>query len=302
MKLATTTSDFDLYTNDYLERLRLVSQAGFRYVDLSVYTFTSDDPLMLRDDWEQTADNMLAFAQNNGLQFVQCHAPNTNPLDPAQVQQAVNWTCRAIEVCGKLGIPNMVIHAGWDPEITKQQWFERNKAFFQTLFDTMEKYGVNVLHENSTSANMPWYYPKTGADMREFCDYVDHPLFHACWDTGHANIEGSQYDQILDIGKHLYAVHINDNRGGQDEHVIPYLGTLNMDEIMHALIDTGFRGPFTFECGSTIREPKCWFGDRHSFPKDTRLLIAPQHLQTELEKFMFAVGKHILTAYNLWED
>ena len=59
----------------------------------------------------------------------------------------------------------------------------------------MEKYGVNVLHENSTSANMPWYYPKTGADMREFCDYVDHPLFGACWDTAHGNLNRKARDQ-----------------------------------------------------------------------------------------------------------
>lgn len=302
MKLATTTGDFDLYTTDYLERLQLVRQAGFRYIDLSVYDLTADDPLILGDDWEKAADALLSYAQENGMQFVQCHAPNTNPLDPAQEDQAVQWTIRTLALCERLGIPNMVIHAGWDPDATRQEWFPRNKAFFTRLFDAMEKHGVNVLHENSTSGNMPWYYPKTGADMGEFCEYVGHPLFHACWDTGHANIEGSQYDQILDIGKHLYAVHINDNRGKQDEHIIPYLGTVNMDEVMHGLQDVGFQGPFTLEAGSSMREPKSWFGDRHTFEKDTRLLRPTKALQLELEKFMYAVGKHILTAYDLMEE
>ena len=37
--------------------------------------------------------------------------------------------------------------------------------------------------------------------MVEFLNYVGHPLLHACWDTGHANCEGSQYDDIVTLGK-----------------------------------------------------------------------------------------------------
>ena len=52
--------------------------------------------------------------------------------------------------------------------------------------------------------------------MRAFSEYVHHPLFHSCWDTGHGNVEGAQYDQILALGDDLRAVHINDNRGAQE--------------------------------------------------------------------------------------
>ena len=41
------------------------------------------------------------------------------------------------------------------------------------------------------------YFINSGRDMREFIDYVGHPLFHGCWDTGHANCEGAQYEEIL---------------------------------------------------------------------------------------------------------
>lgn len=302
MKLATTTCDFDRYTEGYLPKIKEVSAAGFRYIDLSLYTVEPDDELMLSTDWETHLDAIAAYAADHGLTFVQCHSPDTNPLDPAQFDRAVAWNRRAIEICGRLGIPNLVVHSGWDPSATRDEWYTRNKHFFTALFDDMEKWNVNVLHENTTSANMPWFYPKTGAEMRAFSEYVNHPRFHSCWDTGHANVEGAQYDEIRAMGDDLYAVHINDNRGAQDEHVIPYFGTVNMDEILHGLIDVGFRGPFVFESGSTLRFSDCWLGPRHRYPADTRLAEPTLAMQQSLEKLMYEIGRHILTAYDCMEE
>ncbi len=302
MKLATSTSDFDRFCSNYSDRIKYVYDAGFKYIDLSLYTVSENDALIISDDYQKTVDRIIKYAQEKNIQFVQCHSPNTNPLDKNQFEKAVKWNIRAIEICGALGIPNMVIHSGWDPNATKKEWFQRNKAFFERLFETMEKHNVNVLHENTTSANMPWYYPKTGADMVEFSNYVNHPMFHSCWDTGHANIEGNQYEEILSLGNDLYAIHFNDNRGSQDEHIIPYFGTLNIDEIMCALKEINYRGSFTFEAGSTLRSQKYCLGNRREFSKEKRLSEPTLEMQFELEKFMYHVGKHILDSYGEFEE
>ena len=301
MRLATTTGDFDKYCGTYLERVKQINKAGFKYIDLNLYTVRENDELLINEDWKTAVEELLCYANENGLKFVQCHSPNTNPLDEAQVERAVALNIRAIEVCGLLGIPTMVVHSGWDKNATKEEWFARNKAFFDRILPTAEKHNVCICHENSTRVNIGGVYPKTGAEMREFSEYVGHPLFHSCWDTGHANIEGSQYDEILTIGDDLRAVHINDNRGERDEHVIPYFGTVNMDEIMMALKEIDFKGPFTFESGSTLRPYKYWLGNRKQFEKSTKLAEPTFEMQFELEKFMYTVGKIILSAYNEFE-
>ena len=302
MKLVTTTGDFDRFCSSYLERIQNVYEAGFRYMDLSMYTVGEEDELIDNNHWMDTIHRIKAYAEERDIHFLQAHAPDTNALAGEEAFEiAVRRTARAIAVCGELGIPNLVVHPGWDRDATKEEWFEGNRRFFAKLFPVMEQYQVNVLHENTTGANMPWYFPKTGADMREFAEYVGHPLFHACWDTGHANVEGSQYEEILAIGRELYAVHINDNRGKQDEHLIPFMGTLNMDEIMHALKDVGFQGPFTLEAGSCLRPKNYWLGGRRNFEQDTRLANPPLFLQKELEKFMYQTGKYLLEMYNVFE-
>lgn len=302
MKLATTTGDFERFTPDHLERIKYVKEAGFKYIDLSLYSEAENDALLLSDNWEREADRLGNYAEKEGLEFVQSHATGLNPLGGEEdFEFAVQRTIRCIEICGALNIPNTVVHPGRDKNVTKEEWFGKNKSFFERLFPAMEKYNVNVLHENTSNANIPWYFPKTGAEMKEFSEYVNHPLFHSCWDTGHANIEGNQYDEILAVGDDLYAVHINDNRGGGDEHIIPYLGTLNMDEVMTALKNVNFKGTFTLEAGSSLRPKKYWQGNRRDFEKDTRLAEPPLSLQKELESFMYKVGEYILTSYGEFE-
>ena len=300
MKLATTTSDFRRFCDSYEDCIRHVCEAGFRYLDLSQYLPRPNDPLLIRSDWQDTAKRLQEVAQSYGATFVQSHAPGGSPL--AEDEELFRTTVRSIEVCGALGIPNIVVHGGTLPNLTKAEFFEKNRVFFRRLIPVMEKTGVNVLCENSTKANMGTaYFTNSGADMKEFVQYLDHPLFHACWDTGHANVEGSQYDEILTLGKDLYALHINDNRGFQDEHLLPFLGTMNLDEILHALIDINYTGYFTFEAGSSLRTKQYWLGDRREFPKATRLVEAPLFLHNHLEKAMFVLGVYILQQYHCFE-
>lgn len=301
MVLATTTSDFGCI-KDHKERVRCLHRAGFHYVDLSMYTIFEGDPLF-GDGWRVYACELGELARDLGVKFVQAHSPNTNNLAGEEgFADALEKTNRAIEICGMLGIPNLVVHAGWDRAIAERDlWFEKNRTFYQALFPTMERCGVNVLCENSTKANMPtWYYLNTGVDMRAFIDYVDHPRFGGCWDTGHANIEGAQYQEILAIGDKLYGIHFNDNRGKQDEHIIPFMGTMNVDEVMSALKAIGYRGAFTFECDSPLRPQQYWLGNRRAF--EGTLSEPPLHLKMQMEKFMFEVGKCILTTHGCWQE
>ncbi len=303
MKLATTTGDFFQYCNTYEDAIRNVADAGFRYIDLSLYSPKEEDSLLVREDWRQKARALRELAAELGVSFVQAHSPGGNPLSKdAKYDRLLATTKRSILVCGELGIPNTVVHAGFEKGISGEEFYERNKEFYSLLFPEMEETGVNVLVENSTRANMGnRYYLFDGADMRRFIQYVDHPLFHGCWDTGHANCEGSQYKELMDLGDELYAVHINDNRGEKDEHLMPFLGTVNLDDVMHGLIDSGYRGVFTFEAGSSLRPKKYWLGNRREFEKDLRLAEPQLWMQKDLEKLLYRMGEYILKSYDCFD-
>lgn len=304
MKLATSTGDFGRYFPDNERRIRGLARAGFRHIDLSLYQDADPASVFMRDGWEKEVLHIRSVAEELGMDFVQSHAPGGNPLQEGAARDLLlAATIRSLEICAMLGIPNTVVHVGWADDLlyadkdAEEAYFERNMAFLRELIPTMEKTGVMVLVENTTHANMGdrWYL-YTGREMKGFLRYADHPLFGAVWDTGHANVEGHQYDDLITLGKDLRAIHFNDNRGGGDEHVMPYLGTMCVDEILCGLRDSGYQGVFTFECESSARPASFWQGDRRRW-KEERIAEPPLRVQDALERALYVCGEEILSAY-----
>ena len=304
MKIANTTGDFGRFGLTEQQKVQELYDVGFRYIDLSFYTCYKPDSWLLQDDWKEQAYALKEFAAKLGVRFVQSHGPGINPLAPGENwENDIESVIRSLEVCAILGIPTNVLHMGFAKNVSKEEWFERNREFVRTLIPVMERTGVMLLHENSTKSNMKeMYYPLTGEDMAEFCDYVNHPLFGACWDTGHANCEGHQYEDFIAMGDHLKAIHFNDNRGEKDEHLMPFMGTMSMDDIMHGLLDIGFNGYFTLECDAMLKNGNGWPYKRRPSTRDTRLFDIPIEIFRLQEKVLYATAKYILEQYDCFEE
>lgn len=300
LEIATTTADL-LGTEGYMtdeEAIRGLYEAGFKYIDLSMYTTLTPDSLYMQEDWRTAVLELKEVADELGMKFVQAHSPNGNPLNSAELEDLLAKTIRSIEICGVLGIENIIVHAGWQDGLTKDQWFEANKAFYNKLLPTAEKCGVNILCENSTSSNMGFmYYIYTGADMREFIEYVDHPNFHGCWDTGHANVEmDDQYEDIVALGDEMYAIHYVDNMGKADTHLMPYFGTMNPEPIMKALQAINYKGYFTLECTGEKRAKGVWLGPEIPALEDVDLRSMTR---IEEERMLYDIAEYILNTYDM---
>lgn len=298
MKLATTTSDFGRWVDTYEEIISLIHEAGFRYIDIGIGRRICES-----EGWQDEAKRIREHAEKLDMKFVQAHSPGGNPLRLDKQDNLVEITNRSIEICEILGVPQTVVHSGWRKDIGKEEFFKENLDFYKRLFPAMEKTGVNVLIENTTTKNLGnYYYFLTGKQMVDFMKYANHPLLHAVWDTGHANTEGTQYEHLVALGKELYGVHVHDNSGHGDEHTLPYFGTLNMDDVMHGLSDAGYQGYFTFEAIRVLRNANSNQGKRHEFERDMRLLEPTLEMQMDVERLLYTIGKHCLSSYGVFEE
>ncbi|MBE6597642.1 MAG: sugar phosphate isomerase/epimerase [Ruminococcaceae bacterium] len=309
MKLATTTSDFLHFCDNDPDRVTEVARAGFKHIDLNLYDGICPEWIYFSEGWKDEVARLRERADAFGADFVQAHSPGGNPLDFGEKYELlVRSTIRSIEICAELGIKNTVFHTGYSdafgytPE-GKRGYFEENMKFIRRLLPTAERCGVTLLIENSTRANMKdKYFFLTGEDMAEFIEFASHPLIGACWDTGHANVEGHQYGDLVALGDKLRGLHVNDNRSKRDEHMMPYMGSLSVDELMCGLIDSGYKGYFTFESSSTLIPPRYWLSKRHTFERDTRCLRPTLEMARLTERLMYEIGKHILSQYNCFEE
>ena len=299
MRLATSTGDFNGYTGSQLQSIRLIREAGFRYVDYNFGFDYSTRGGIYAKDWEQYYAQVSLTAEAAGVRLVQAHAPMGTPInDPEGVFLAD--TIRCVDACGAWGIPNLVIHSGYSFGLDREATYAANKRFFDPILERAERYHLNILVENFNRMHTQglWWIDNA-TDLLGMIQYVNHPLFHAVWDVGHANLQEMPQDEELRLlGSHVRALHIQDNCGDTDTHLLPFLGTLNLDAVMNGLISIGYEGYFTFEVGGIFLPP----ASRRPYAADTRLLRAPLSLKCAAERYLYELGRCVLETYGCFEE
>jgi len=298
MKLATTTGDFASYTSNQMECMEYISQSGFKYIDYNFGIDYAQRSGIYGNDFNNYIDSIKKQAEKLGVKLVQAHSPMGKPIADDN-SDFLKDTAKSIEACGLLGIKNIVIHSGYAPNLTIEETFKRNKnLFFMPLLETAEKYGVNILIENFNKKS-DIYWIDNAPDLLKMVEYINHPLCHAIWDAGHGNMQEMSQDESLRIlGKEVYALHIQDNMGNHDSHTAPFFGTMNLDSLMHGLIDIGYNGYFTFEASNVLIPAS----KRRPYPNDERLKIAPIEIKLKMEGLLYEIGKSILSAYDCFEE
>lgn len=298
MKLATTTGDYSAYTDSTAVALSHIRKAGFKYAD---YNFGMDHSLrngVYSENYEAYFEEINKTADDLGIKLVQAHAPMGRPLEDGGV--LLSDTLRCVDACGAWGIPNIVVHSGYTKGISREETYARNKEFFMPLLECAEKYGLNILVENFNRMSIDGlYWIDNAPDLLGMIEYVDHPLFHAVWDVGHANMQEMPQDEALRmLGSHVRALHIQDNMGDKDTHLVPFVGTVNMDEIMCGLADIGYKGYFTFEVGRFFTPAE----KKHQYSRSRLLASAPIELRDAFERYLYELGKCVLEKYGCFEE
>ncbi|MBE6590553.1 MAG: sugar phosphate isomerase/epimerase [Ruminococcaceae bacterium] len=298
MKLATSTGDYSKYTNSQMKALEHIRNAGFKYADYNFGIDHTHQNGVYLEDTKEYINSINEFCRKIGIELVQAHSPMGEPLEDDG--SFLSDTLRCVDACGAWGIKRLVVHSGYRRGLSPEETFEENKRFFTPLLDRAENYGVNILVENFNKMCIEGlYWIDNAPDLLRMIDCVDHPLFHAVWDVGHANMQEMPQDEALRLmGDHVLALHVQDNMGNKDSHLTPFLGTLNLDSVMNGLLDIGYNGYFTFEVGDVFTPSN----KRRRYDKDTRLESAPIELRDAYERYLYALGKCILEKYDCFEE
>ena len=72
-----------------------------------------------------------------------------------------------------------------------------------------------------------------------------------CLDFGHAHLAGDVADEIEVSAEHLVTTHVHDNRGREDDHLVPYQGTINWPAALMTMQKIGYEGTYLMELANT---------------------------------------------------
>ena len=238
-----------------LGAVRMNCEAGFEAIDYSMYTregaaFTAGGTALVKE--------MKRVAESFGVSFNQAHAPFTHfglkPSDADENRAIYYSILRSMEIASELEAPIIVIHPSVIcPHLPREDRFKMNMEMFGKLLPRAKNLGLKVALENMWGRHRD--YPDrivkdVCSDAEELIRYVD-ALGEgavACLDVGHAGLVGETADEMaLSLGKRVACIHVHDNDFTRDNHTCPYLGSINLDALLRALVKTGYTGDMTLE-------------------------------------------------------
>lgn len=246
------------------------AKAGYKVLDINFCEAMNPSSRLRDDDWEIYVAEIAEMGRRWGVTFTQSHLPYYDVFgknDSAKVALFEELIHRSILASGMLGIQWTVTHPATVYESPDMQVsLQRNVEYYTPHVETAKKAGLGIALENDFE-----FHPKQPRqrifcssvyELRDLVDAFNSPNVGCCYDFGHANLVGAGFHrQNLNVlGKRLKAVHVQDNLGMLDDHMLPFCGNINWAEAMAGLADIGYEGELTYE----IQE----FG--HHFPNDLK--------------------------------
>jgi len=250
MKLATNTYLCEWLGED--KALELIKGAGFDGVDLSLFEHPGDRKL-LGDGYRERAKAFKEKLAGLGLACVQSHAPYRHfqygmAMDISEPMFLE--TVQAMEFAAIVGARHIVVHGILVPDgLRTYASMEYNYKFYKALEPYAKEFGIRIALENLGECCPNPYM------MSELLRMLDDPTFVALIDTGHARLlrtSAAKFLRAMTPGT-VQGLHVQDNMGSKDDHLLPYIGTSDWDEIAHALADIDYQGDFTFEAGNFLK-------------------------------------------------
>lgn len=271
MKIASMTSSFyscrdregKISQNESIRRLK---DAGFEHVDLHLCGLNNGIDMFCSDDWERKAHALREDAEKLGVTFVQSHAPYNPkrafaPNDPNFKEHVWNMQLRSLEISKICGVPNTVIHplAAFDAPLEDTEAHVRyNYEFYEEFLNRCDAAGICACFEN-----LPLGFGTFATQLLELLEAGKDHNVAACWDFGHGALiypkrTWSDVDQTAGIRllkDRIRAVHVHDNFGKDDNHLLPFLGNIQWEKVLPALREAGFTGDLVLEIKQNANMP-----------------------------------------------
>ncbi len=208
------------------------------------------------DCWEIIAEGMHAMpniekditaCQDSYDMNFAVHAPfsdlNIASLNPKIRVNSIAQVLEAIRTSSDLGIEIVTIHPGFKSPLGAYFPEKVGKIHRQSLVEidrACEEYDVVLALEN-----IPKMWISLCSFAAEINELIEGTNLKICFDVGHANI-ANDIDGFLELRGLIANVHLHDNNGQKDGHLVLGEGNINIVGILKNL--RGYNGDHVIEC------------------------------------------------------
>jgi sugar phosphate isomerase/epimerase len=220
------------------ERLRLIREAGFQTV-----LHWWDDSFIETE--KLSKEEQADLIRREGLRIENAHLQfdrvNHLWLDTQDGQAVFEGYLSDLDGLAEHDIPTAVLHhtTGSNPPPVSDIGMYRMRM----LTERAEQRGVRLAMENVRNTQI----------LVRILDQIDSPFLGLCYDSGHDYIwSPAPYELLRRYQNRLFAVHLHDNLGQDDDHLAPGTGKINWELVREELGRSSYAGSFTLEGDSTV--------------------------------------------------
>lgn len=267
-----------------MQGFELMKRAGFSCCDFSLNDYLRNDTLYEKrksDFFDQSSQQLCAFftphkeaALKSGIRVSQMHMPYPNfvPSAPKEFNDYLKEVValKSMEICAFFECRYIVVHGF---KLAKHlgsetaEW-ERTEEFLEFLAPVAKAYGITICIENLYTNKGDYLIEGPCCDAKKAAERIDRmnkkygaEVLGFCFDTGHANLIGLDFEDFITIlGHRLKVLHIHDNDGNGDLHQIPFTFTKDRDNLpstdwdgfINGLRKIHFDGVLSFETAPAL--------------------------------------------------
>jgi sugar phosphate isomerase/epimerase len=233
-----------LYHDQRLSREHLAQIAAHGFEAVEVFAkrshFDYHDPA--------TIAQLAEWLKETGLALHGVHAPTLDNAsgNTATRQEAVREANVALNIMRQIPADVFVVHLGTPAAESGENNRTAALRSLEEICRFGEPIGIHVAVE---------VIPNPLSDAASLVSLLeqdlDAPRTGICFDFGHAFLMGDVVDAIETVAEHLIATHVHDNKGRNDEHLVPFEGRINWDMALMTMQKVGFDGTYVMELGNT---------------------------------------------------
>ena len=163
--------------------------------------------------------------------------------DPERIRRldAVDEIKRVLDVAEQVPFQYLIQHIGHGRQAADARKLDAAFTSLESLSMFAKARGVTIALENTPDElGAP-------ASLQHFITGTHLHDLKLCFDIGHAHIEegvGASFDAMRD---RVVSMHIHDNHGDKDEHLLPLEGTIDWDAALAGFAEAPAELPFVFE-------------------------------------------------------
>ena len=302
LKLGIQTQHI-LKDDNLVEGFQMIRNAGFDCVDFSLHQYLLNVDIYqgrLNNFFDQSIDELEKFfqqhksaAENAGIKIHQMHMPY-----PVFVEMSKNndylekvMAVKSLQICSFLNCKYIVIHGIKLTNFigSEELEWQQTRSFLEKLAPLARELNIIMCVENlynSTAKHLtegPCCNAKKMIErIDQFNDKFKAEVLGFCFDTGHANLLGLDFEKFITIlGDRLKVLHIHDNDGVRDLHQVPFTfskhrenpSTTDWNGFINGLKNNHFDKVLNFETGSVMN-------------------AFPQELKQDVLIFLAKIGKY----------